>query len=437
MLWPRNFEQEAPFHETPLVPPLLATPRRGTRRGLARRGVRRRARGRARRLRHGALLGRRLDRHHRHHGGHRRGARGARLRDGVRAPERAVTYTSLANGDVDVFLGNWMPTMEADIAPLPRGGHGRDRAHQPSRAPSTPSRPTPRPAALGIDSFEAIAEHAEALEGEIYGIEPGNDGNRLIQDMIDADAFGLGGFEVVESSEQGMLAQVGRATRRDEPVVFLGWEPHPMNANFDLTYLEGRATTSSAPISAARRCRPTCARATWEACENVGRFLGNLVFSLEMENEIMGAILDDGQEPEAAADGVAARQPGRARRLAGRRHAAGRHRRHAGRGPSRRWKASEARRGDGSPAAGGHPDDASGGHVMEEWLTGTRLPIGSAIDGFVELLNAHASGVFDAIADSLGFLIEGATRRSPDGAAARADRRVHAARLGAAASLGA
>ncbi|HBN49255.1 MAG TPA: glycine/betaine ABC transporter substrate-binding protein, partial [Thalassospira sp.] len=28
-----------------------------------------------------------------------------------------VTYTSLANGDVDVFLGNWMPTMAADIAP--------------------------------------------------------------------------------------------------------------------------------------------------------------------------------------------------------------------------------------------------------------------------------------------------------------------------------
>ena len=27
-----------------------------------------------------------------------------------------VTYSSMANGDIDVFLGNWMPTMEADIA---------------------------------------------------------------------------------------------------------------------------------------------------------------------------------------------------------------------------------------------------------------------------------------------------------------------------------
>jgi glycine betaine/proline transport system substrate-binding protein len=33
-----------------------------------------------------------------------------------------VTYTSLASGDVDVFLGNWMPTMEADIAPYRAAG---------------------------------------------------------------------------------------------------------------------------------------------------------------------------------------------------------------------------------------------------------------------------------------------------------------------------
>ena len=33
-----------------------------------------------------------------------------------------VTYTSLARGDIDVFLGNWMPTMESDIAPYREDG---------------------------------------------------------------------------------------------------------------------------------------------------------------------------------------------------------------------------------------------------------------------------------------------------------------------------
>jgi glycine betaine/proline transport system substrate-binding protein len=93
---------------------------------------------------------------------------------------------------------------------------------------------------LGIADFGDIAKQKDALEAQIYGIEPGNDGNRLIMDMIAANAFGLAAeFEVVESSEQGMLAQVARASDRDEPIVFLGWEPHPMNANFELTYLTG------------------------------------------------------------------------------------------------------------------------------------------------------------------------------------------------------
>lgn len=39
--------------------------------------------------------------------------------------------------------------------------------------------------------------------------------------MIDENPFGLGGFKLVESSEQGMLAQVVRAVRNREPLVFV------------------------------------------------------------------------------------------------------------------------------------------------------------------------------------------------------------------------
>ena len=149
-----------------------------------------------------------------------------------------VTYTSLANGDVDVFLGNWMPTMEADIAPYREAGTVDIVGVNLEGAKYTLA-VNKAAADLGITSFGDIAAHKDALEGKIYGIEPGNDGNRLIQSMIDENAFGLEGFEVAESSEQGMLAQVARADRRGEPVVFLGWEPHPIKANASLTYLPG------------------------------------------------------------------------------------------------------------------------------------------------------------------------------------------------------
>jgi len=210
-----------------------------------------------------------------------------------------VTYTSMANDDIDIFLGNWMPTMEADIAPYREAGTVETVRANLEGAKYTLAT-NAAGAALGITSFADIAAQAEALDSTIYGIEPGNDGNRLILDMIEADAFGLAGFGVRESSEQGMLAQVARADRRDEPVVFLGWEPHPMNANFDLTYLEGGDDWFGPDLGGATVYTNTRAGLPAE-CPNLGTFLNNLSFTLAMENEIMAGILDDGQDPEDAA----------------------------------------------------------------------------------------------------------------------------------------
>jgi len=44
-----------------------------------------------------------------------------------------------------------------------------------------------------------------------------------------------------------------------------------------------------------------------------------------------------------------------------------------------------------------------------EWLTDTKIPIGEVIARFVDFLNDHAAGFFDAISDSLGWLIDGST----------------------------
>ena len=211
-----------------------------------------------------------------------------------------VTYTALSKGDVDVFLGNWMPTMEADIAPYRDDGSVETLKANLEGAKYTLAA-NKAAADLGIADFADIAAHKDALEGKIYGIEPGNDGNRLIMDMIGQNAFELEGFEVVESSEQGMLAQVKRATERDEPVIFLGWEPHPMNANFDLTYLEGGDDFFGPDLGGAT-VYTNVRKGYAEECPNVGAFLNNLTFSLAMENEIMGAILDDGADPEDAAE---------------------------------------------------------------------------------------------------------------------------------------
>lgn len=211
-----------------------------------------------------------------------------------------VTYKSLENGDIDVFLGNWMPTMEGDLGPYRDAG--TVEVIQPANL--TGAKYTlavnKKAADAGLTDFADIAKFKDELDGEIYGIEPGNDGNRIILDMIASDSFGLKGFEVVESSEQGMLSQVKRAERRGNMVVFLGWAPHPMNANFELTYLTG-GDDFFGPNFGGADVYTNTRKGYSEECPNVGKLLSNLQFTLEMENEIMSAILDDGEDADKAA----------------------------------------------------------------------------------------------------------------------------------------
>jgi glycine betaine/proline transport system substrate-binding protein len=210
-----------------------------------------------------------------------------------------VTYASLGNKDIDVFLGNWMPTMTADLQPYLDSKAVETLGANLEGAKYTLAT-NEAGAALGITDFTKIAANKDALEGKIYGIEPGNDGNRLILGMIDKGLFNLKDFEVAESSEQGMLAQVAKLNKDNKPIVFLGWAPHPMNSNFKLTYLSGGDDVFGPDFGGATV--HTNVRAGYVAeCPNVGKFITNLKFSLDMENQIMGAILDKGEEPGKAA----------------------------------------------------------------------------------------------------------------------------------------
>ncbi len=210
-----------------------------------------------------------------------------------------VTFTSLKNKDVDVFLGLWMPSMAADAKPYTDEGSVDTVRMNLTGAKYTFAVPQYVHEA-GVKDFADLDQHKEQFDGKIYGIEPGNDGNRLIQTMIDTDAFGLGDWKLVESSEQGMLSQVRRAVRREEWVVFLGWEPHPMNTNFELAYLAG-GDEYFGPDFGGATVHTNVRQGYLEQCPNVGKLLKNLEFTLTMENTVMGMILDDGMKPDDAA----------------------------------------------------------------------------------------------------------------------------------------
>ncbi|WP_159650870.1 choline ABC transporter substrate-binding protein [Vibrio atypicus] len=210
-----------------------------------------------------------------------------------------VTYSSMANGDIDIFLGNWMPTMEGDIAKYREAGSVETVRANLEGAKYTLAVPKYVYDA-GVKSFADLAKHADKFRDRIYGIEPGNDGNRLIQSMIDSDAFGLKNFSLVESSEAGMVSQVTRAARRDQWIVYLGWAPHPMNSNVEMEYLDG-GDDYFGPNYGGANVYTNVRQNYLSECKNVGQLLQNLEFSLEMENQLMEAILNQKVKPAKAA----------------------------------------------------------------------------------------------------------------------------------------
>ncbi|MFO1211002.1 MAG: choline ABC transporter substrate-binding protein [Amaricoccus sp.] len=210
-----------------------------------------------------------------------------------------VTYAGLSKGDIDVFLGNWMPTMEAYIEPYKADGSVEVVRANLEGAKYTLA-VSKSLADAGLKDFADIQKFGDQLGDTIYGIEPGNDGNKLILQMISDDAFGLGKWKLKESSEQGMLAQATRAQKSGKGIVFLGWEPHPMNKNLEMVYLTG-GDKYFGPNLGGATVYTNVRKGLATDCPNLGKFLQNLAFSLDMENDIMGSILDDKQKPDAAA----------------------------------------------------------------------------------------------------------------------------------------
>jgi len=152
-----------------------------------------------------------------------------------------------------------------------------------------------------------VAANHEMFEGKIYGIEPGS--NDYLLDMVAQGLYGFdASWEVVETSETGMLSQVERAVSRNEPIVFLGWEPHPMNIDYKIAYLGGGDEVFGADYGGATVY--TISRPGFAAeCPNAAKLFSQLAYTLDYENYGMRRILADGLEPQEAARAQLAEMP--------------------------------------------------------------------------------------------------------------------------------
>ncbi len=297
-----------------------------------------------------------------------------------------VTFAAMKNRDIDVFLGNWMPAQSANRKPFEEDGSVQVIGANLQGAKYTLAVPAYTHAA-GLHDFSDIARFADALGHTIYGIEPGNDGNRLVLGIIKQNDYNLGNFKLIESSEQGMLAQVERAVQDKRPIVFLGWDPHPMNMRFDLRYLTGGDATFGPNFGAATVYTTTRNGYSTE-CPNLGRLLKNLKFTLRSESEMMSAIIDQHLQPDVAANAwLKTHSELVARWLEG------------------------VRSFDGRPALLAIQGTAgiTSGRSFERWVTTHKIPLGDTIAVGIEYIKTHGTGFFNVIALAIRGSVNGVT----------------------------
>lgn len=201
-----------------------------------------------------------------------------------------VLLEGMKMGSVDVFLANWTPNSDATLNPYIEAGAIRNVGTNLTDAKYALAVPTYAYEA-GLKDFADIAEFRDELDGKLHALEAGNDSNNVLIKMQEDEAFGFQDFEIVESSEQGMLAAVEKAVSRDEPIVFVGWSPHPMNARFDMSYLSGGDDYFGPNYGSAEvwtGLRPDYA----DQCPNALKFFQNLRFTPDMLSANMQKVLD-------------------------------------------------------------------------------------------------------------------------------------------------
>jgi len=297
-----------------------------------------------------------------------------------------VTFAVMKTGNIDVFLGNWMPAQTRDRQPYLDDGSLVVVRENLAGAKYTLAVPAYTYAA-GLRDFADILRFGQQLNYAIYGIEPGNDGNHHILTLIQSNAYGLGAFHLIESSEQGMLAQVERAVREHAPVVFLAWDPHPMNLRFELRYLSGGEAVFGRNFGGASVY--TDARAGYlSECPNVGRLLRNLVFSVKGESEVMDAILNRHRLPAvAASDWLNAHPDVVTTWLTG-------------------VSTFDARAASAVSSTAGRRSGATG---FEAWVGSHKLPVGDAVARLIEYVKAHGRLLFEAISMTVRGCVDGLT----------------------------
>ena len=155
-----------------------------------------------------------------------------------------VIFRGLTTGDVDAYVGVWIPLQNEMFQPLKEKGAidvigtNLDESGSSLCVPAYVWN-------AGVHSIGDLDKYADKFDHTIYGIEPGTGMNTTTDELIKRDVAGLGDWTQVGSTTPVMLSAVMDRVKQKKWVVFHGWRPHWMNVKIDMKFLDGVSGTEN------------------------------------------------------------------------------------------------------------------------------------------------------------------------------------------------
>ncbi|MDN6297761.1 MAG: ABC transporter substrate-binding protein [Halomonas sp.] len=210
----------------------------------------------------------------------------------------SVILNSISEGDLEAYLAGWYP-QEADmLAPLLEDGTIIEIVDNVPSA-LTGIAVTDDAWQAGVRSITDLDKHADRFDSRIYGIEAGSGINDAVLSVIDDDLFGLGDWQLQESSSPAMLAQVGQQIEAGNWAAFIGWRPHWMNVTYDMHYLKDVDDSGAAELEG--RVATVVRSDLAELDPNVAHFFKQFVVGSEIQSAWVNAYSRDERPAEEVA----------------------------------------------------------------------------------------------------------------------------------------
>jgi glycine betaine/proline transport system substrate-binding protein len=201
--------------------------------------------------------------------------------------QASAIYSSTADGSADFTVSAWLPSTQADY--WEEFGDKIDMVRTNLNGTKT---------GLVVPAYMEIDEIGDLTNTTLEAITGIDAGAGIMTQAANAiEDYNLEGFDLIESSEAAMMAELDSAIENDEEIVVTLWSPHWAFAVYDLKYLEDPEGTFGGEEYVYTLARQGLS----DDDSDLYQVLQNFYWSPDQAAKVMAANIEEGADPAVTA----------------------------------------------------------------------------------------------------------------------------------------